>query len=288
MIRFGHDDKRPARIAWLTAVEGLAVRKKLPEIAVEVYGANTVADSGLDSDSDLRARARRLVSKARWLMKGGYLELAAGPALWLPWVSLSTANPRSEPPFRQRVQRGQAGSPTDVFAAVGLPPLRADAHPLAKALALAALLRSVSWQCERKTLGAEVRLATAGAGVTRLRLGLEGTWRGIETGDGWTLTLEVGVRHDDGDAETGLGLEAGTGLGPRPVADAHPDPGRVGLGRREHAVPGRRADEARREPRHRCSRPAPLRGAVRLRDRRVRRPAHDDAGAGHRPLGRKP
>ena len=62
----------------LTAVEGLAARKKLPEIAVEVYGANTVADSGLDSDSDLRARARRLVSKARWLMKGGYLELAAG------------------------------------------------------------------------------------------------------------------------------------------------------------------------------------------------------------------
>lgn len=62
----------------LTAVEGLTTRKSQRQIAVEVYGANRVADSGLDSDGDLRARARRLVSKARWLMKGGYLELAAG------------------------------------------------------------------------------------------------------------------------------------------------------------------------------------------------------------------
>ena len=52
------------------------------------------------------------------------------------------------------------------------------------------------------------------ADVNRLRLGLEGTWRGIETEGGGTLapTLEVGLRHDGGDAETGLGLEAGAGL----------------------------------------------------------------------------
>ncbi|MCY4395698.1 MAG: DUF2285 domain-containing protein [Rhodospirillaceae bacterium] len=62
----------------LKAVEGLAAKKKLPQIALEVYGAETVAEKGLDSDSDLRARARRLVGKARWLMKGGYLELAGG------------------------------------------------------------------------------------------------------------------------------------------------------------------------------------------------------------------
>ena len=62
--------------------------------------------------------------------------------------------------------------------------------------------------------GAGGRLAAADADVTRLRLGLEGTWHGIETGNGGTLTptLEVGVRHDDGDAETGLGVEAGAGL----------------------------------------------------------------------------
>ena len=62
----------------MKAVEGLAAGKKLPQIAVDVYGADRVGDKGLDSDGDLRAKARRLVKKARWLMKGGYLELAAG------------------------------------------------------------------------------------------------------------------------------------------------------------------------------------------------------------------
>ena len=57
------------------------------------------------------------------------------------------------------------------------------------------------------------RLAAATADVTRLRLGLEGTWRGLEIGTG-TLSprLEIGVRHDGGDAETGFGLDLGGGL----------------------------------------------------------------------------
>ena len=55
--------------------------------------------------------------------------------------------------------------------------------------------------------------ATAGlvattAQVTRLRLGLEGTWRG----GALVPRLEVGVRHDGGDAETGFGLDLGGGL----------------------------------------------------------------------------
>ena len=62
----------------LKAVEGLAAKKKMPQIALEVYGAERVAEKGLHSESDLRAKARRLVDKAEWLMKGGYLELAAG------------------------------------------------------------------------------------------------------------------------------------------------------------------------------------------------------------------
>ena len=52
-------------------------------------------------------------------------------------------------------------------------------------------------------------LAAATADVTRLRFGLEGTWRG---GGTLTPTLEVGLRHDGGDAETGFGLEVGGGL----------------------------------------------------------------------------
>ena len=56
-------------------------------------------------------------------------------------------------------------------------------------------------------------LAAATADVTRLRLGLEGAWKGLAIGTG-TLTprLEVGVRHDGGDAETGFGLDLGAGL----------------------------------------------------------------------------
>ena len=65
-----------------------------------------------------------------------------------------------------------------------------------------------------RTTSAKVRgLAASEADVTRLRLGLEGTWRGLAIGSG-TLAprLEVGVRHDGGDAETGFGLDLGGGL----------------------------------------------------------------------------
>ncbi len=56
-------------------------------------------------------------------------------------------------------------------------------------------------------------LAATDADVTRLRLGLEGTWRGLEAGGGALAPrLEVGVRHDGGDAETGFGLDLGGGL----------------------------------------------------------------------------
>ena len=68
-------------------------------------------------------------------------------------------------------------------------------------------------------------LAAGSAGVTRLRLGIEGTWRGLGSDGGATLvpTLEVGVRHDGGDAETGFGLDVGGGL-----AWSHPASGLSG------------------------------------------------------------
>ena len=56
-------------------------------------------------------------------------------------------------------------------------------------------------------------LAAAEADVTRLRLGLEGTWRGLALGTGTLLPFaEIAVRHDGGDAETGFGLDLGGGL----------------------------------------------------------------------------
>ena len=61
--------------------------------------------------------------------------------------------------------------------------------------------------------GAGGNLAAATADVTRLRLRLEGMWRGLEIGTGTLVPrLELGVRHDGGDAETGFGLDLGGGL----------------------------------------------------------------------------
>ena len=62
-----------------------------------------------------------------------------------------------------------------------------------------------------RTTSDEVRgsggnLAASEADVTRLRLGLEGTWRGLGT---VVPTLEVGARHDGGDAEAGFGADIG-------------------------------------------------------------------------------
>ena len=49
--------------------------------------------------------------------------------------------------------------------------------------------------------------------MTRLRAGLEGSWKlGLEGGGHLTPKLEVGARHDGGDAETGTGVELGAGL----------------------------------------------------------------------------
>ncbi len=55
-------------------------------------------------------------------------------------------------------------------------------------------------------------LAASEAEVTRLRVGLEGSLE-LEVGAGRLVpSLEVGVRHDGGDAETGFGADIGAGL----------------------------------------------------------------------------
>ena len=58
----------------------------------------------------------------------------------------------------------------------------------------------------------EAGMVAANADAARTRLGLEGSY-GLILGDG-TLTpsMEVGLRHDTGDAERGLGLDVGAGL----------------------------------------------------------------------------
>ena len=56
-------------------------------------------------------------------------------------------------------------------------------------------------------------LAASDSDATRLRLGLEGSYRmALEGGGHVTPKLEVGARHDGGDAETGFGVEIGGGV----------------------------------------------------------------------------
>ena len=65
----------------------------------------------------------------------------------------------------------------------------------------------------RTTSDAVQGLEAATAEVTRLRLGLEGSWRVVAGGGGeFVPSLEIGVRHDGGDAETGFGVDIGGGL----------------------------------------------------------------------------
>ena len=62
--------------------------------------------------------------------------------------------------------------------------------------------------------GAGGNLAETEADVTRLRVGVQSAWRGLSLAGGeLARSLEIGVRHDGGDAETGLGLDAVATLG---------------------------------------------------------------------------
>ena len=65
----------------------------------------------------------------------------------------------------------------------------------------------------RTTSDAVQGLEAATAEVTRLRLGLEGSWRVVSGGGGEFMPrLGMGVRHDGGDAETGFGVDIDGGL----------------------------------------------------------------------------
>ena len=57
------------------------------------------------------------------------------------------------------------------------------------------------------------QLAASDSDVTRLRVGLEGSYHvALEDGGSLAPKLELGARHDGGDAETGFGVEVGGGV----------------------------------------------------------------------------
>ena len=96
------------------------------------------------------------------------------------------------------------------MAAAGL---RGDLLPPPKAGSGPALAVTSDALWARTSSDKTHELAASDSDVTRLRLGLEGGYR-IATEGGGHLTpkLEIGARHDGGDAETGFGVELGGGL----------------------------------------------------------------------------
>lgn len=115
----------------------------------------------------------------------------------------------------------QAAIQTDIdwtMAAVGaqgnvLTPSEAGSDPAL------ALVSDTLWT--QTTSDRVTGLAASDSDVNRLRLGLRGSWLVVledsstpDAGDGASLTpnLELGVRHDGGDAETGFGVELGGGF----------------------------------------------------------------------------
>ena len=111
----------------------------------------------------------------------------------------------------------QAALETDMglaMASVGVRGILMKAPPEGGAeLAVTSDAMAVRTTSEAVSAAGAGNLAAAEAGVTRLRLGLEGS-RAFRFAGGASLTpsVELGVRHDGGDAETGFGADVGAGL----------------------------------------------------------------------------
>ncbi|MYH70467.1 MAG: hypothetical protein F4147_10440, partial [Gammaproteobacteria bacterium] len=83
--------------------------------------------------------------------------------------------------------------------------------PAAHGGAALALVSDALWA--RTSSEQTLDVVATGADVTRLRLGLEGSWSLLLAGGGELAPrLETGLRHDAGDAETGFGVELGGGF----------------------------------------------------------------------------
>ena len=123
-----------------------------------------------------------------------------------------------------RLAVGEEVTETGLYMHMGALGLRAVLVPGEKAgdagLALASDALWVRTESDAARSSTGGNLAAASGEASRLRLGLEGS-RAFGAGPGATLTptLELGLRLDGGDAETGMGVEAGFGL-------AYADPAR--------------------------------------------------------------
>ena len=118
-----------------------------------------------------------------------------------------------EPRAQDGTHAGAIRTDLDLWmAAVGLRGLALDGGDDGVSLAVKTDAMTVHTASDAVS-GAGGNLAAAEAEVTRLRLGLEGS-RPFRLGDGSVLTpsVEIAMRHDGGDAETGFGAEFGAGI----------------------------------------------------------------------------
>jgi len=112
-----------------------------------------------------------------------------------------------------RTHTGQALA-TDIDWTMASAGLRGNLLPQpAKSATPAALALTSDALWARTMSDKTTELAAGDSNVTRLRLGLEGSYRvALDEGGQLTPKLAVGARHDGGDAETGFGVELGGGL----------------------------------------------------------------------------
>ena len=107
---------------------------------------------------------------------------------------------------------GQAPIEADLDLAMAAAGLRSVLAEAPEAGGIALVLKSDAMGMRTSTARAR-GLEADEADATRLRLGLEGSLPStFEGGASLTPSLEIGARHDGGDAETGFGVEIGAGL----------------------------------------------------------------------------
>ena len=118
-----------------------------------------------------------------------------------------------EPRADDGTRAGATRTDLDLWmAAVGLRGVALDGGDAGVSLAVKTDAMTVHTASDAVS-GAGGNLAAAEADLKRLRLGLEAS-RPVPLGDGSVLTpsLEIGLRHDGGDAETGFGADIGAGI----------------------------------------------------------------------------
>ena len=178
---------------------------------------HSVGDGGYASEAGRGAVSATLTGLYPWLRLGLTDRVSVWGVAGYGEGTL-TLTPANEDPGSESGAggAGQAALRTDLGLAMGAVGLRGlllqapetgGVELSVKTDAMAVRTRSVA------VTGSGGNLAGATAEVTRLRLGLEGA-RAFRFAGGAALTpsLEVGVRHDGGDAETGFGVDAGGSL----------------------------------------------------------------------------